>query len=246
MFNISKKSMIIISCIGAIIIASCGYSIINGKIAGEVTVKGSTQRIEAKEVNYEKKMISIPEKKEIVVHIIGKVKNPGLVIIPDEGRISDAIKEAGGILPDADLEIINLAYKLQDGQQVYIPSKNESKVQIEGNKLKTAQRIQTSSQITKKIIPGVQPYVSPLSKAASDSAGVINDNHSQGQTGDMVNINTADEKALDVLPGIGPSTAKKIIEYRNTNGIFKKTEDIMNVKGIGKSKYENVKSKIVI
>lgn len=243
MFNVSKRNMIIVSCIGAIIIASCGYSIINGKMAEELTVKASTQYIDSKEVINEKKLNSKLEKKEIVVHIIGCVKKPGLVSIPDEGRISDAIKEAGGILPDADLEVINLAYKLQDGKQVYIPSKNQIKEQT---KSKIAQRIQSSSRMTKNLIPGVQPYVSPPSKAVSNSAGVVDAKQSQEQSGTMVNINTADEKALDVLPGIGPSTAKKIIEYRNTNGIFKKPEDIMNVKGIGKSKYENVKNKIII
>lgn len=65
-------------------------------------------------------------------------------------------------------------------------------------------------------------------------------------TGGLVNINTADEKALDTLPGVGPATAQKIIEYRENEGAFQSPEDIMKVRGIGKAKYEKMKDKITI
>ena len=55
-----------------------------------------------------------------------------------------------------------------------------------------------------------------------------------------VNINTADEKELDTLPGIGPAMAKAIIYYRNNNGGFKNIEELKNVKGIGDSKYKKI------
>lgn len=48
-----------------------------------------------------------------------------------------------------------------------------------------------------------------------------------------ININTADQQVLTQIKGIGPSTAKKIIDYRNENGEFKSIDDLMNVKGIG-------------
>ena len=62
----------------------------------------------------------------------------------------------------------------------------------------------------------------------------------------LVNINTADEKALDTLPGIGPAMAKRIIEYRQTQGSFQQLEDIKKVKGIGDAKYEKLKDKITL
>ena len=46
-------------------------------------------------------------------------------------------------------------------------------------------------------------------------------------------LNSADQPALEALPGIGPRTAERIIEYRNKNGGFEKVEDLMNVRGIG-------------
>lgn len=63
---------------------------------------------------------------------------------------------------------------------------------------------------------------------------------------DIVNINTADEKELDTLPGVGPAKAQDIISYREENGAFKSIEDIKNVKGIGESSYEKLKDKITV
>lgn len=61
-----------------------------------------------------------------------------------------------------------------------------------------------------------------------------------------VNLNAANEKELQKIPGVGPSTAKKIIEYRSTNGPFTKPEDLMKVKGIRKGKYEKMKDSIIV
>ena len=64
--------------------------------------------------------------------------------------------------------------------------------------------------------------------------------------GDVVNINTADEKTLTNLPGVGPSTAKKIIEYREHNGNFKTIDDIKKVRGIGDKKFEKMKEFLAV
>jgi len=61
---------------------------------------------------------------------------------------------------------------------------------------------------------------------------------------EIININTATAEELTELPGVGESTAEKIILYRNEVKGFKKKEDIMNVKGIGKKKFENIKNYI--
>lgn len=56
-------------------------------------------------------------------------------------------------------------------------------------------------------------------------------------TAGVVNLNTATTAQLEALPGIGPATAKRIIEYREKNGPFTKIEDVMNVKGIGEKSF---------
>ena len=61
-----------------------------------------------------------------------------------------------------------------------------------------------------------------------------------------VNINTATQNELDQLPGIGPSIAQRIIDYREENGNFQKIEDVQNVKGIGDAKYEEIKDSITV
>lgn len=61
-----------------------------------------------------------------------------------------------------------------------------------------------------------------------------------------VNINSATQSELETLPGIGAATALKIITYRNENGKFKTVEDIKKVKGIGESKFKEIKDLIVI
>jgi len=66
------------------------------------------------------------------------------------------------------------------------------------------------------------------------------------EIGGLVNVNTANAELLATLPGIGPSTAARIIEYRETQGRFKSVEDIQNVKGIGPKRYERLKPLITV
>ena len=67
-----------------------------------------------------------------------------------------------------------------------------------------------------------------------------------GNEDTYVNINTATEQELQALPGIGPATAAKIVDYRTINGPFSKTEDLTNVSGIGDKKYESIADKICV
>jgi competence protein ComEA len=62
----------------------------------------------------------------------------------------------------------------------------------------------------------------------------------------IININTASLEELDRLPGIGPSIAQKIIDYRQQNGPFTILEEVQNVSGIGPAKYEQIKDLITL
>ena len=62
----------------------------------------------------------------------------------------------------------------------------------------------------------------------------------------VVNINTASQSELEALPGIGPSLAKKILDFRTKNGAFKAPADLMAVQGIGEKKFESLKNLITV
>lgn len=160
-------------------------------------------------------------KEKIAIHITGEVKKTGLLYLNKGARIADAIEEAGGATKDASLDQVNLAYVLEDGQKIYIPNKKE--------KIETGAYIITNSGDNVLIEEG-------------NTSNAIN---TKGEN-EKVNINSANQTELETLPGIGPSLAQRIIEYRETNGDFKKIEDIQNVKGIGDSKYSNIKDNICI
>jgi competence protein ComEA len=63
---------------------------------------------------------------------------------------------------------------------------------------------------------------------------------------ELIDINTASAAELETLPGIGPTTAQKIVDYREQNGPFLTTEDIINVSGIGSGTYERIKDLITV
>ena len=165
--------------------------------------------------------ITTAESEKIVVYIIGSVQNPGIVELNIDSRVSDAVEASGGLLEDADVSKINLAYKLEDGQKITIPSIND----------KTDEDSSYENYISND--PGNMISQNPSSSTSESNT-------------QKVNINTATQTQLETLPGIGPSTASKIISYRNENGKFKSIEDIKNVSGIGDSKFENIKTNICV
>ena len=65
-----------------------------------------------------------------------------------------------------------------------------------------------------------------------------------GSSSKLININTADAKELDGLPGVGPAMAQRIIEYRTNSGAFQAIEDLKKVHGMGAAKFEKLKDKV--
>lgn len=135
-----------------------------------------------------------PTPAPISVHVTGAVVNPGIYALPQGSRVAAAVEAAGGFLPIADDENINLAAVLEDGARLTIARMDF---------------YSTGSQSTSR-----------------------------------VNINTASLDELDTLPGIGPSTAQAIIDYRRQYGEFQRADEITEVSGIGPATYERIKDLI--
>lgn len=111
----------------------------------------------------------------------------------------------------------------------------------DSEKINLAQNLKDGQQLR---VPEKDPSTVKADKSKIDKSKA--DLSKNGGSGELVNINTADEKALDTLPGIGPAMAKRIIEYRETEGAFQAIEDIKKIRGIGDAKFEKLKDKICI
>lgn len=149
-----------------------------------------------------------------VIHICGAVRNPGVYELPDGSRIMDAVRAGGGFLPEADPSACNLAARIADGCQIYIMTQEES----------------SRTQVLPEA--GIQP---------GNTGMAVTGNGGQPEDDGKVNLNTADAKALKMLPGIGDSRAAAIIAWREENGQFDRIEDIMKVSGIKQAAFEKIK-----
>ena len=150
-----------------------------------------------------------PTPRPLRVYVSGAVAHPDVYELSYDSIVKDAIEAAGGPTGEADLNRINLARRVHDEEQIYVPQKGEESFPV-----------------------------SPPSGPSAPS--------SSSQEGGKVNINTATAEKLDTLPGVGPSIAQRIIDYRTTNGPFQSIEDIKNVKGIGDATFEKLKDKITV
>lgn len=106
----------------------------------------------------------------------------------------------------------------------------------------TASADKSSVNLAQKIEDGMQIKVLALNNAPTPNTNSAN----APANGDTINLNTATEEELDKLPGIGPAMAKRIIEYRQTNGNFKSIDEIKNVRGIGEGKFSKMQDKLSI
>ncbi len=140
------------------------------------------------------------DKSEIVIDVSGAVNNPSVVKLPEGSRVYEALDAAGGLCENASVVSLNRASILNDGDKIYIPTKDEELIVLE---------------------------------SSSSRSGVIN-------------INKATAELLQTIPGIGPATAEKIIEFRNNNGPFRSIEELMDVNGIGEKTFEKMKEKLCI
>lgn len=149
----------------------------------------------------------------VTVHVAGAVASPGVYALPAAARVADVLVAAGGSLPDADLDRINLATRLNDGDRVYVPRRGE-------------------------MLPpgGAGPTGAGAAAGASAAPGP-----STSAAG-PIDLNAATVEQLDTLPGIGPATAQAIVSYRNRHGRFRSVTELVEVPGIGPAKLEAIRT----
>jgi competence protein ComEA len=130
----------------------------------------------------------------LYVHVVGGVRHPGLYRLPQGSRVADALARAGGATPKAQVELVNLAARLADGEQIVVPRR-----------------------------------------------GALGDAGRAGRAPGPVHLNSATLEQLDALPGVGPVTAKKILDYRQEHGAFGSVDELDAVSGIGPARLEELR-----
>ena len=174
---------------------------------------------------------SAAQRADVVVHVAGAVQKPGVFHMRPDDRVADALERAGGAKSDADLDQINLAAKLVDGAQVFVPSKGPVPMTVRVEEV--AEPFQGGSIGAAPFAKGgsieATPYARKPGKATAKKTLTPS---SRG----IVHLNTASKSELDTLPGVGPATAEKILQYRQEHGGFGSLDELLDVKGIGPKK----------
>lgn len=155
----------------------------------------------------------------MVVDIKGAVENPGVISLPEGSRLNDALALARA-LPEANLDRVNLARILLDGEAVYIPFQGQDEAEI----------------------AAIEQISNSDGAAGSNSSGGASPAINNGK----VNINKASAAELQSLSGIGPAKAQAIINYREEHGSFSRIEDLTKVSGIGPATLEKLKNDITV
>ena len=143
---------------------------------------------------------------EVVVHAAGALGSPGVYRLAAGARVSDLLDAAGGPLPGADLDRLNLAAPLVDGDRVFVPLPGQ----------------EVPALVPSSVGSGAGPRGEGGAAALRPDA--------------PLDLNRATLDELDELPGVGPSTAQAIVDERERRGGFTAVDQLLEVRGIGDAK----------
>jgi competence protein ComEA len=135
----------------------------------------------------------------LFVNVVGAVRRPGLYRLREGSRVADAVARAGGPTQKAQIELLNLAARIADGEQIVVPRRG-------------------------------------LGAAAAVPGGAA--------AAGPVHLNSATLEQLDALPGVGPVTAQKILDYRQQHGAFGSVDELDAIAGIGPARLEQLRGAV--
>ena len=160
---------------------------------------------------------------DLVVQASGAVARPGVYRLGASSRVDDLVRKAGGLAADADGDRVNLAAPLADGERVWVPRKGERE--------------------PPPLVAGGGASAGTGGGGAGAAGSGAAGSGSAGTTGppQVVDLNTATAEQLDTLPGVGPATAQAILGYRAEHGRFGSVDELLEVRGIGDAKLEQLR-----
>jgi competence protein ComEA len=154
----------------------------------------------------------------IWIDVAGAVRRPGLYSLPAGARVAAALQRAGGVRARAERAAVNLAAKLVDGQQIFVPLRGAS--------------------------GGRGPASASASGASGAGAAGGTPSAASAPSGARISLSNASQAALEQLDGIGPALAQRIIQYREQHGGFRSVDELQEVSGIGEKRLEALKGSI--
>lgn len=158
---------------------------------------------------------------ELVVHVAGAVRTPGVYRLRPDARLEDAVAAAGGLSAAADTNRVNLAERVSDGSRLYVPKRGET-------------------SIPEVAEPDGSTSTGQSAAAGSNASGTSSASGKATAPTGPIDLNTADQTALETLPGVGPATAAAIISFREREGPLTSVDQLLDVPGIGTSKLEQI------
>lgn len=144
----------------------------------------------------------------IVVHVAGAVASPGVVTLPAGSRLHQAIEAAGGSTASADLDRLNLAAVLEDGQKILVQQRGSPQAEDPAGP------------------PGGAAATGQAATGGTGGAG-------PGPPAHKINLNTAGAEELAALPRVGPVLAQRIVDWRKQHGRFGSVQELDAVEGVG-------------
>ncbi|WP_395095101.1 helix-hairpin-helix domain-containing protein [Armatimonas sp.] len=159
--------------------------------------------------------------RSVVVYVSGAVLRPGVYSLPPGQRLYHAVQKAGGFKSGAQQDALNLAAYLQDADQIHVPLHSTTATTVPS----------TAPHLAGVRVLGRAQSTSPTTRPESASSKF----HNPGDG--KIKLSSATLEDLQKLPGVGPSTARSILDYRKESGGFKELEEVKEVRGIGEKKF---------
>ena len=218
-----------------------GIVLIKGRQSAPPIVLASPPAVSAAEIKpaaqaAEASAVLVPRHSALIyVDVAGAVRRPSLYVLPPNSRVMQAVMAAGGPTAAADLDAVNLAQIVTDGEKVYVPKIGAAPNIVPSAPIPAAPAVAARTPPSLSPLPSVKAGKSSLSKSSDSRSGKI-----IAESGEQVGLNSATVEQLERLPGVGPSMAARILAYRQQAGGFSKVEDLTLVTGIGPKKFAKI------
>ncbi len=202
------RSQLVGYAVAAIVVLVLGVRFVHdggGAVAPVPDTAGAARAAQSGSASRSGVRIDRPRRAPALVHVAGAVRRPGVYRLSADARVKDAVRLAGGARRGGDVNAINLAAKVADGQQVVVPTRAPTGA---------------ASAASIGVGAGAPPSAVPIS------------------------LNSATAEQLDTLDGVGPATARKIIDWRTQHGGFRSVQDLGQVPGIGPKRLAALKDKV--